>query len=105
MCDGSLIGFVLLSQVLCLLVKIYQRLPSPDYLSICQCLMFLNEPDTVATILEKLLSGSKVLSFVILFELCSNADVLLCFVVCRMMHFLHFRLLLILRKTNTKPFY
>ncbi|RWR87212.1 26S proteasome non-ATPase regulatory subunit 1 A-like protein [Cinnamomum micranthum f. kanehirae] len=30
-------------EVLRLLVKEYQRLPSPDYLSICQCLMFLDE--------------------------------------------------------------
>ncbi|CAD5190061.1 unnamed protein product [Musa acuminata subsp. malaccensis] len=62
-------------EVLRLLVKIYQRLPSPDYLSICQCLMFLNEPDTVATILEKLLSGSKddaLLAFQIAFDLEEN---------------------------------
>ncbi|KAJ8497333.1 hypothetical protein OPV22_007885 [Ensete ventricosum] len=62
-------------EVLRLLVKIYQRLPSPDYLSICQCLMFLNEPDTVATILEKLLSGSKddaLLAFQIAFDLVEN---------------------------------
>jgi hypothetical protein len=47
-------------QVLRCLVKIYQTLPNPDYLSICQCLMFLGEPETVASILDKLLSGSKV---------------------------------------------
>ncbi|WOL13194.1 hypothetical protein Cni_G21963 [Canna indica] len=62
-------------EVLHLLVKIYQRLPSPDYLSICQCLMFLNEPETVATILEKLLSGNKedaLLAFQIAFDLVEN---------------------------------
>lgn len=54
--------FALCLQVLRLLVKIYQRLPSPDYLSICQCLMFLDDPEGVARILEKLLqSGNKVL--------------------------------------------
>ena len=54
--------FTFCLQVLRLLVKIYERLPSPDYLSICQCLMFLDEPEGVANILEKLLqSGSKVL--------------------------------------------
>jgi 26S proteasome regulatory subunit N2 len=51
---------MLFLQVLALLVKIYQKLTSPDYLSICQCLMFLGEPVTVASILEKLLRGDKV---------------------------------------------
>eukprot|EP00268_Persea_americana_P033165 TRINITY_DN328_c0_g1_i6.p1 TRINITY_DN328_c0_g1~~TRINITY_DN328_c0_g1_i6.p1 ORF type:complete len:1072 (+),score=241.76 TRINITY_DN328_c0_g1_i6:176-3217(+) len=63
-------------EVLRLLVKIYQRLPSPDYLSICQCLMFLDEPEGVANILEKLLqSGSKddaLLAFQIAFDLIEN---------------------------------
>ncbi|CAA6672119.1 unnamed protein product [Spirodela intermedia] len=64
------------SEVLRLLVKIYRRLPSPDYLSICQCLMFLNEPEAVATILENLiLSGCKddaLLAFQIAFDLVEN---------------------------------
>lgn len=42
-------------QVVQLLVKLYQKMASPDYLSICQCLMFLNDPEGVAEILEKLL--------------------------------------------------
>lgn len=46
------------SQVLRLLVQIYQRLPSPDFLSICQCLMFLDESEAVANILVKLLKSS-----------------------------------------------
>jgi 26S proteasome regulatory subunit N2 len=63
-------------QVLQLLVKVYQKLPSPDYLSICQCLMFLDEPEGVASILEKLLrSGNKdeaLLAFQIAFDLVEN---------------------------------
>ncbi|KAJ6847996.1 26S proteasome non-ATPase regulatory subunit 1-like protein A-like [Iris pallida] len=63
-------------EVLRLLVKIYQRLPSPDFVSICQCLMFLDEPKTVAGILEKLLrSDSKddaLLAFQIAFDLVEN---------------------------------
>ncbi|KAF8402091.1 hypothetical protein HHK36_013043 [Tetracentron sinense] len=63
-------------EVLRLLVKVYQKLPSPDYLSICQCLMFLDEPEGVASILEKLLrSGSKdeaLLAFQIAFDLVEN---------------------------------
>ncbi|CDY60623.1 BnaAnng17060D [Brassica napus] len=63
-------------EVLSLLVEVYQKLPSPDYLSICQCLMFLDEPQGVATILEKLLrSDSKddaLLALQIAFDLVEN---------------------------------
>ncbi|WZZ55053.1 hypothetical protein YC2023_055160 [Brassica napus] len=63
-------------EVLTLLVKVYQQLPSPDYLSICQCLMFLDEPQGVASILEKLLrSESKddaLLALQIAFDLVEN---------------------------------
>ncbi|KAG6525666.1 hypothetical protein ZIOFF_015632 [Zingiber officinale] len=62
-------------EVLRLLVKIYQRLDSPDYLSICHCLLFLNEPKTVATVLERLLSVNKedaLLAFQIAFNLVEN---------------------------------
>ncbi|KAK9082593.1 hypothetical protein Scep_029064 [Stephania cephalantha] len=63
-------------EVLQLLVKIYQKLPSPDYLSICQCLMFLDEPEGVANILEKLLRSENkddaLLAFQIAFDLVEN---------------------------------
>lgn len=63
-------------EVLCLLVKVYQKLPSPDYLSICQCLMFLDEPEGVASILEKLLRSENkddaLLAFQIAFDLVEN---------------------------------
>nr|DAD37020.1 TPA_asm: hypothetical protein HUJ06_007661 [Nelumbo nucifera] len=63
-------------EVLRLLIKIYQKLPSPDYLSICQCLMFLDEREGVASILEKLLrSGNNdeaLLAFQIAFDLVEN---------------------------------
>ncbi|XP_057471530.1 26S proteasome non-ATPase regulatory subunit 1 homolog A-like [Actinidia eriantha] len=63
-------------EVLRLLVKVYQRLPSPDYLSICQCLMFLDEPEGVASILEKLLRSEHkddaLLAFQIAFDLVEN---------------------------------
>uniref|UniRef100_A0A0D9ZQF2 26S proteasome non-ATPase regulatory subunit 1 homolog n=1 Tax=Oryza glumipatula TaxID=40148 RepID=A0A0D9ZQF2_9ORYZ len=64
-------------EVLRCLVKIYQTLPHPDYLSICQCLMFLGEPETVANILDKLLSGSKddaLLAYQIAFDLVENEN-------------------------------
>ncbi|KAB1213692.1 hypothetical protein CJ030_MR5G016203 [Morella rubra] len=64
------------SEVLRLLVQVYQKLPSPDYLSICQCLMFLDEPEAVASILEKLLRSENkdeaLLAFQIAFDLVEN---------------------------------
>lgn len=63
-------------EVLRLLVKVYQKLPSPDYLSICQCLMFLDEPEGVVSILEKLLCSENkddaLLAFQIAFDLVEN---------------------------------
>ncbi|KAL1188768.1 26S proteasome non-ATPase regulatory subunit 1 -like protein B [Cardamine amara subsp. amara] len=63
-------------EVLRLLVNVYQKLASPDYLNICQCLMFLDEPQGVASILEKLLrSESKddaLLALQIAFDLVEN---------------------------------
>lgn len=63
-------------EVLRLLVKIYQQLPSPDYLSICQRLMFLDEPEGVAIILEKLLRSENaddaLLAYQIAFDLVEN---------------------------------
>ncbi|XP_043719493.1 26S proteasome non-ATPase regulatory subunit 1 homolog A-like isoform X2 [Telopea speciosissima] len=63
-------------EVLRLLVNIYQKLPSPDYLSICQCLMFLDKPEEVAGILEKLLQSENkddaLLAFQIAFDLVEN---------------------------------
>ncbi|XP_062226670.1 26S proteasome non-ATPase regulatory subunit 1 homolog A-like isoform X2 [Phragmites australis] len=64
-------------EVLRCLVKIYQTLPNPDYLSISQCLMFLSEPETVASIMDKLLSGSKddaLLAYQIAFDLVENEN-------------------------------
>ncbi|XWS22376.1 hypothetical protein CRYUN_Cryun29cG0028600 [Craigia yunnanensis] len=63
-------------EVLRLLVKLYQKLPSPDYLSTSQCLMFLDEPEGVANILEKLLRSENkedaLLAFQVAFDLVEN---------------------------------
>ncbi|KAH1096227.1 hypothetical protein J1N35_013148 [Gossypium stocksii] len=63
-------------EVLRLLVKVYQKLPSPDYLSSSQCLMFLDEPEGVANILEKLLRSENkedaLLAFQVAFDLVEN---------------------------------
>ncbi|KAI7751939.1 hypothetical protein M8C21_008261, partial [Ambrosia artemisiifolia] len=63
-------------EVLLLLVKVYQDLASPDYLNICQCLMFLDQPDGVASILEKLLRSENkddaMMAFQIALDLVEN---------------------------------
>jgi hypothetical protein len=46
-------------QVLRLLVKLYEAAPEPDWASICQCLMFLDDGPEVAKIFDRLLRGSE----------------------------------------------
>jgi 26S proteasome regulatory subunit N2 len=47
--------------VLRLLIRLYEECDQPDYVVICQCLMFLDDAPEVAKILNKLLSsGSEV---------------------------------------------
>ena len=48
-------------QVLRLLIKLYERAAEPDWVSICQCLMFLDDSSEVANIFDRLLRGSQVL--------------------------------------------
>ncbi|KAF9610742.1 hypothetical protein IFM89_024598 [Coptis chinensis] len=63
-------------EVVLLLVKIYNKLASPDYLSICQCLMDLDDAEGVASILQKLLRSANkddaLLAFQIAFDLGEN---------------------------------
>ena len=47
-------------QVLRLLVRLYEGVPQPDYVDVCQCLMFLDDDKEVATIVGRLLNGSLV---------------------------------------------
>ena len=49
-------------QVLDLLIHMYEAEASPDFASICQCLMFLDDSRRVAHIFHTLLGGSQVLS-------------------------------------------
>ncbi|PWA72886.1 26S proteasome regulatory complex, non-ATPase subcomplex, Rpn2/Psmd1 subunit [Artemisia annua] len=53
-----------------------EDLASPDYLNICQCLMFLDQPEGVAKILEKLLRSENkddaMMAFQIAFDLIEN---------------------------------
>ena len=45
-------------QMLRTLVRLYRALSTPDYVQMCQCLIFLDEPSSVADVLEKLSAGS-----------------------------------------------
>uniref|UniRef100_A0A8C5K7G8 26S proteasome non-ATPase regulatory subunit 1 n=1 Tax=Jaculus jaculus TaxID=51337 RepID=A0A8C5K7G8_JACJA len=42
------------NKVLRVLVKIYMNLEKPDFINVCQCLIFLDDPQAVSDILEKL---------------------------------------------------
>ena len=43
-----------------LLIRLYESAPTSDWVSICQCLMFLDDAPEVAKILHNLLKGSEV---------------------------------------------
>lgn len=60
--------------ILNLLVKIYSNLPNPDYVNVVQCLIYLDEPEQVANILENLVRSNNVLmAFQIGLDLYENA--------------------------------
>lgn len=62
--------------VLRILVKVYHTLRVPDYVSICQCHIFLDDTTAVTEILEKLIKGDEdnvLLAYQIAFDLCGNA--------------------------------
>jgi 26S proteasome regulatory subunit N2 len=57
------------------LVKLYTGSATPDYISVCTCLMFLDDHVAVANILDQLISGSAddtLLAYQIGFDLCEN---------------------------------
>eukprot|EP00112_Aurelia_sp_Birch-Aquarium-sp1_P023095 Seg675.34_Seg675.31 transcript_id=Seg675.34_Seg675.31/GoldUCD/mRNA.D3Y31 product="26S proteasome non-ATPase regulatory subunit 1" protein_id=Seg675.34_Seg675.31/GoldUCD/D3Y31 len=63
--------------ILRVLVKLYLNLATPDYISVCECLVFLDDPDSVADILEKLVKDSEtraLTSYQIAFDLYENAS-------------------------------
>eukprot|EP00884_Botryococcus_braunii_P016818 jgi/Botrbrau1/381/Bobra.110_2s0036.1 len=62
-------------QVLRLLVKLYESSDNPDWVSICQCLMFLDDAPEVAKILDQLLKGDEdqnLLAYQVGFDLFEN---------------------------------
>eukprot|EP00795_Rhopilema_esculentum_P016345 gene16345-7737_t len=63
--------------ILRVLVKLYLNLSTPDYISVCECLVFLDDPDSVADILEKLVKDNEVrtlTAYQIGFDLYENAS-------------------------------
>ena len=63
-------------QLLSKLVELYQGLQTPDYVQMCQCHIFLDEPLAVAKILEKLSSGSSkdaLMAYQIAFDMYESA--------------------------------
>lgn len=62
--------------VLRILVRLYQNLKVPDYISITQCCIFLDDPQTVAEILKKLSKGEledTLMAYQIAFDLYESA--------------------------------
>ncbi len=51
---------MVLVQVLRLLIKLYESVEKPDWVSISQCLLLLDDAPEVAKVLERLLKGSEV---------------------------------------------
>lgn len=58
------------------LVGLYRGLATPDYVNMCQCLIFLEDPLSVAEILDKLVLGneeSEMMAYQIAFDLYESA--------------------------------
>merc|ERR1719186_2070890 len=64
------------SQLLRTLVRLYRALATPDYVQMCQCLIFLDEPLAVADVLEKLSAGTSadgLMAYQIAFDMYESA--------------------------------
>ncbi|EFJ47427.1 26S proteasome regulatory complex [Volvox carteri f. nagariensis] len=74
-CQQLIVSREFRQQVLRLVIRLYESVPSPDWLDICQCLMFLDDAPEVARILNKLLQGGEeeeLLAYQIGFDLVEN---------------------------------
>jgi 26S proteasome regulatory subunit N2 len=60
-------------QLLRLLISQYLKLGIPDYISVCQCLVFLDDSTAVAENLRKLIETDSLMAYQIGFELYQNA--------------------------------
>uniref|UniRef100_G3P3M1 26S proteasome non-ATPase regulatory subunit 1 n=1 Tax=Gasterosteus aculeatus aculeatus TaxID=481459 RepID=G3P3M1_GASAC len=63
------------NEVLRVLVKLYMNLDKPDFINVCQCLIFLDDPQAVSDILEKLVKEDNLLmAYQICFDLYESAS-------------------------------
>lgn len=65
------------NEILRVLVKLYLNLTTPDHISVSQCLIFLDDPDSIADIMEKLIKTSEnqtLMAYQIAFDLYENAS-------------------------------
>ncbi|XP_055937384.1 26S proteasome non-ATPase regulatory subunit 1-like [Argiope bruennichi] len=64
------------NQVLQTLVNLYKNLETPDYVNMCQCLIFIDDAQAVADVLDKLCTGTEeqsLMAFQIAFDLYESA--------------------------------
>lgn len=64
------------NEILGVLTKLYMNLATPDYINVCQCYIFLDDAQSVAEILEKLLKGdeaSVLMGYQIAFDMYDSA--------------------------------
>eukprot|EP00878_Enallax_costatus_P016138 GHUV01016927.1.p1 GENE.GHUV01016927.1~~GHUV01016927.1.p1 ORF type:complete len:517 (+),score=185.18 GHUV01016927.1:207-1757(+) len=75
-CQKLVINRDFRQQVLRLLIRLYEECDEPDYVVICQCLMFLDDAPEVSKILSRLLNSNKpddvLLAYQIAFDLVEN---------------------------------
>ncbi|XP_078736273.1 26S proteasome non-ATPase regulatory subunit 1 [Lampetra fluviatilis] len=63
------------NEVLRVLVKLYMNLEQPDFINVCQCLIFLDDPQAVSDILDKMVKEDNVLmAYQICFDLYESAS-------------------------------
>jgi len=61
-------------QVLRVLVELYKGLDEPDYISMCQCLLFLDDHTAVAAVLDSLLQNDPLMAYQVAFDLSENQN-------------------------------
>ncbi|XP_022237955.1 26S proteasome non-ATPase regulatory subunit 1 [Limulus polyphemus] len=64
------------NEVLRVLVRLYKNLETPDYVNMCQCLIFVDDAQSVGDVLEKLSKGSEenaLMAYQIAFDLYESA--------------------------------
>ena len=57
------------NELLQILVKLYKSFAIPDYVNICQCLIFLDDAQSIATILDNLVKSSKDDEFLMAYQM------------------------------------